>query len=194
MGHRDRIYGVDLAFAEWHRHYFKEHYHRRRHCMSMADRDWTEFCYYCGEPLAILEEKLDFGRRNLLDKDYRTTIRLAELSRLRSFMIAPKIERPQEVQDEIDELQARVIKLQTQHPIPYFSVMELWPRRDNQLRTLSEEDFALFIASLHRHHHDQCEAAARMTDPVDLVQLNRIRQRLGLPVTGIQENLFDERR
>lgn len=189
MGSRNKNYrkfGVDLAFSNWHRHHFEEHYERRWHVMCTADRDWTEYCYYCSEPVAILEEKLDFGQ-NLVDKDYGVTRRLAERSRLQAYMISPKIERPPHVQQEIDELQARVIELQTKYPIPYFSAMELWPHKTD-LKRYTESEFALFIGSLHRHHHINCAKAA---GDVDEEKLYRIRRELGLPVPAIQDNLFD---
>lgn len=158
-----RRYGEDLTYAEWHRNTLAELYPRRGHRLDQADRDWTEACHFCREPLCVAEEVIDRGQ-DLNDKATTITRRMAERANIPGWLIAPKFSRPVEIQRRIDRLQAEVLRLEARYPITYFTVKRLWPQ-PAPLEQLWPDEFAAEIYLLHRDHHQTCPRAQR-DDPV----------------------------
>lgn len=154
---RNRNYGEDLTFAEWHRKYLPEQYARIGHRLDLANRDWTEFCHHCKLPLAILEEVVDRGQ-NLNEKATTVTRNLAKMADVDAYLIAPRIDRPREVQNEIDQLNARIRELEAQNPIVEFHLKELYPQHSS-LKSMTPTETAEFFLVLHRRHHEQCMKA-----------------------------------
>ena len=70
--HRLRRFGEDLTYSIWHMEQFPSAYERIQHRFVQADRDFTEFCHYCSDPLAIIETVRDIGQ-DLLDKSVTVT-------------------------------------------------------------------------------------------------------------------------
>ena len=66
---RTRQHMEDLAYAEEHRLRLPELYIRTGHRCDMADRDWTEFCNHCKQPIAIIETMMDKDR-NLIGQGH----------------------------------------------------------------------------------------------------------------------------
>src|SRR5215471_14217129 len=96
-----RQHGDDYAYGEDHRLVLPKFYRRVGHRLDMADRDWTEFCYYCREPLEIYELVRDRGQ-NLRDKGVSVTTKLGRRSRLPAKLVAYQVDRPQDVEERID--------------------------------------------------------------------------------------------
>lgn len=178
---RERRYREDLTFAQWHRKRLPELYPKAGigHRLCLADRDWTEYCAHCKEPLAILEEVVDRGQ-NLNEKSVTVTRCLAERSRLEAYLIAPRMERPYEVQQEIDLLQAKIGLLERKYPIVEFSIKQLHPRH-LELQRFTPDEAAQFFYLIHRKHHRYCDvAAARCELPVSEGNLQRALYQCGV--------------
>lgn len=161
---RTRKYGEDLTYGEEHRHRFPELYERIGHRIAMADRDWTEFCYHCKEPLGLYEEVRDKGQ-NLNDKATTITRKLGQMSGLPAFLFAWKVERPAEVDAEIFNLNQRIRKLEEAYPIVGFTSRRLTPKL-GPLIAMTPEEWWKHILALHRDHHRNCSAATRREEPV----------------------------
>lgn len=153
---RRRIYGTDHTLGDWHRTALAELYRRTGHRLDMADRDWTEFCHWCKEPLLIWEEVLDRGQ-DLTDKAVTVTRRLGQRADLPAWLVAPRIERPPEVQQEIDRLNADLRRLEERYPIAYFTVRRIWPQ-PGRLHRMTQEGFADELFLVHRDHHQDCRS------------------------------------
>lgn len=160
---RRRKYGEDLTTAEWHRLQLPVLYERNGHRLDMADRDWTEFCHFCKEPLGIWEEIIDRGQ-DLSDKATTVTRRMAERANLPALLVAARTNRPSEVQQRINDLHAEIRQLEALHPIIRFTVKRLWPHPD-EFKALQPHEMAAEIYLLHRDHHQHC-AKAQRNDPV----------------------------
>lgn len=160
---RRRKYGEDLTYAEWHRKQLPEFYKERGHRLAMADRDWTEWCYYCREPLALAEEVVDRGQ-DLTDKNTRTLEKLAERAHIRALLIAPRFNRPAHIQNRINELQAEIRSLESAYPIQAFRLRRLWPNKGPVIE-MAPAEVALELLIIHRDHHSTCYRADR-SDPV----------------------------
>lgn len=172
---RSRRYGEDLTVAEWHRHALAALYRRNGHRLDMADRDWTEFCHYCKEPLGIWEEVVDRGQ-NLYDKATTITRRIAQRANLPALLVAARIVRPLEVQRRIDELNAEIRALEAAYPIEHFTVRRLTPA-PSSFERYTPEEFAAEIYLLHRDHHAHCRRAS-YSDPIrSAIQLGAARAR-----------------
>lgn len=170
---RARRYGEDLTYSEWHRNTLPKLYHRRGHRLDMANRDDTEFCHFCKWPIGIVEEVVDRGQ-DLNDKATTVTKRLAENANIPALLVAPRIDRPPEIQARINDLNAEIRRLEAQHPITYFTVRRLWPH-PTKLERLTPEQYAAEIYLLHRDHHQHCLKAQR-DDPVyKLAEINAAR-------------------
>lgn len=156
---RSRRYGEDLTYAEEHRRRLPELYGRIGHRLDMADRDWTEFCHHCKEPLAIVEEVRDMGQ-DLNDKATTVTRRLAARAALPAYLMAWRIERPANVQAEIDRLNDRIRELEAAYPIVGFRARQLFPRRTALIAYTPEKWFELVLI-WHRSHHETCAVAKR---------------------------------
>ena len=90
-----RRYGEDYAYSEAHRKELPLLYSRIGHRLDLCDRDWTEFCHWCKEPLGIYELVRDVGQ-DLNDKATTVTRRLAKLATRPAFLAAWRVERPAE--------------------------------------------------------------------------------------------------
>lgn len=176
---RSRKYREDLTFAEWHRERLRQLYKRIGHRLDMADRDWTEFCHHCKIPLAIMEEVVDRGR-NLNEKATTVTRNLARMAEVEAYLIAPRTERPPEIQDQINRLQEMITELESRHPIVEFHIKELYPEHTD-LRSLTPDEAAEFFLLLHRRHHETCEKARRAGEfPVRRKALREAMDRNGI--------------
>lgn len=160
---RRRKYGEDLTVAEWHRNMLPVFYERRGHRLDMADRDWTEFCHFCKNPLAVWEEVIDRGQ-DLSDKATTVTRRMGERAHITAMLVAARVSRPPEVQAAIDALNAEIRRLESLHPIEYFTVRRLHPHPGTFVQ-LTPDEFAAEIYLLHRDHHQSCRSA-QYDDPV----------------------------
>lgn len=161
---RRRKYGEDLTYAEWHRDTLPQLYGRIGHRQDMADRDWTEFCHWCKQPIAIVEEVIDRGQ-DLYDKSTAVTEALAKLSGLPAYLVAPRIPRPLEVQRRIDELNKELRKLESEYPISEFRIRCLVPQK-GRIYTYDSEEWAYHLLMVHRSHHQYCPAARKSEIPV----------------------------
>lgn len=154
---RSRQYGEDLTYSEWHRHRLPALYERIGHRLDMADRDFTEFCSFCKEPLLICELVRDVGQ-DLRDKATTVTRRLAARSRCSAVLLGWRVERSPEIQAEIDELHRRIRVLEQQSPIVRFTVRGLWPQVTG-LQPLTPDQWAQWVLLSHREHHAWCPPA-----------------------------------
>lgn len=155
--------GEHLGYAEWHRNALPHLYQRYGHRLDLADRDWTEFCNACKEPLAIYEEVLD-RNQSLTEKATTVTRRLAERAGLQSFLIAPRFETPPDVEAEMAYHHARLRELEAQYPMLSISAQRLTPRKEPMVLGITPAEWAEQIAILHREHHAQCDRARRRSD------------------------------
>lgn len=182
---RSRRFLDDVVYSEEHRHWLPELYVRIGHRIDVADRDWTEFCHHCKEPLAIIEQVRDVGQ-DITDKATTVTRKLAERADVPAFLMAWTVERPPEVQAEIDALAARVMALQTAYPIIRFRVLQIHPpgsRRQAQI--VEPRDYWRHVLLLHRDHHRLCSRAAVNGEiPVDGQRLDdaKGKSRIWLPI------------
>lgn len=176
---RSRKYREDLTYSEWHRDRLRQLYERIGHRLDMADRDWTEFCHHCKIPFAIMEEVVDRGQ-NLNEKSTRVTRNLARMAGVEAYLIAPRTERPRDIQDEINRLQDLITELESKHPIVEFHVKELYPEHTS-LRSLTPEQWAENVLLLHRRHHETCHEARRAGEfPVRRKALREAMDRNGI--------------
>lgn len=141
----------DLSYSHWHRQFLPDLYDRIGHRFDVVDRDWTEYCHRCREPLVLVETVRDVGQ-NLADKNTRVLRRLAELAGLDAYLVAYRVDRPKEVQRIIDEHEREVRRLELEHPIVGFRVRKLSPRV-GPLVSMTPEQWAGFIAGIHVHHY-----------------------------------------
>lgn len=183
-----RRYGEDLTYAEWHRAAFPELYGRIGHRIDMADRDWTENCHYCREPLLIVEEVRDRGQ-DLLDKGTSVTRRLAERANLPAALMAWRSDRPKEVDREINTLHARIRELEAGWPIVGFTVRYLRRRDSLRLHRLTPAEWLEWLAIQHREHHAQCEKANEF--PVRRDRLIAVRDAHALHEPSLLDGLLD---
>lgn len=159
-----RRYGEDLTYAEAHRNALPELYGRVGHRLDMADRDWTEFCHWCKQPLALIELVRDVGQ-DLNDKATTVTRQLAERAMIRACLAGWRVDRPYEVQVEIDRLNQRLRQLEAAYPISGLIAKQIHPRR-GVLVEFSPADWWEQILVLHRNHHRYCPVASRREIPV----------------------------
>lgn len=172
---RARRYGEDLTYAEWHRNALPALYARVGHRLDLADRDWTEFCHHCKEPLALYEEVIDRGQ-DLADKATTVTRRLAGRAGLPAFLVAPRIERDRETQDEIDSHHRAIRELEARAPIVYFTARQITPDPGQFIR-FTPEQWAEQLLILHRTHHETCWRAAHVERPLIADRYLRARER-----------------
>lgn len=166
-----RKYGEDLTYAEEHRKRLPEFYGRIGHRIHMADRDWTEACCVCREPLMIIEEVRDRGQ-DLNDKGTTITRRLSERSEVPSILLAWAAERPENVDAEIEALWSRLMDLYSYYPITRFRVRKLYPDGSREILEFTPEEWWREVLLWHRDHHDVCE---RAQNRVDIPAVRRIR-------------------
>lgn len=184
---RSRRFIDDIAYAEEHRWRLRDLYPRIGHRIDMADRDWTEFCHHCKEPIAIIEQVRDVGQ-DIHDKATTITRRLAERAGITAFLMAWKIDRPGNIQSEIDRLGEDIMKLQTMHPITRFRVLQIHPSGLRRIsHKLDPDDYWEEVLLLHRNHHAECRRAkANGEFPVHHARLARAKSKsaIWLPVQG----------
>lgn len=173
---RKRSRGEDLAYAEWHRLRFPEQYRRLQHRFASADRDWTEFCHFCRQPLAIIEEMV-LGPKDPADKCCTVTRKLAQMAGIRGYLLGISIPRPPQIIERIDELWSELLEIYRDYPPNGFIARELHPD-PGPLRELTPEQWAEVIAILHRDHHSGCRLA-RISElpPVNITRLSRAKQK-----------------
>ena len=162
---RRRKYGEDLTYGEEHRVRLPELYGRLGHRIDLADRDWTEFCHWCKEPLGIYEEVRDVGQ-DMNDKATTVTRNLARRADVPAFLFGWRVERPAEVDAEIRQLNSRIRELEASYPIVSFRAKQIVPIRGS-LVSMTPGEWWEGIYALHRAHHRSCSAyASRGGSPV----------------------------
>lgn len=171
---RRRYPGQDLTYSDDHRDALPFLYRRHGHRLDQADRDWTEFCHFCKEPLAIYEEVRDVGQ-DLMDKAVTVTRRLAVRAQLRAGVLAWRTDRPADVQHQIDELNREVRRLEALHPITGFRVRNLWPTKARSFIDLEPEEWWQWVLIIHRSHHRFCPAAQHPDNRVRLYEFEEAR-------------------
>lgn len=145
----------DLSYSQWHRDYLPHLYVRRGHRFDVVDRDWSEFCHYCREPLALIETLRDVGQ-DITDKNTRQTVRWAEMAGKDAFIAAFQVPRPSEVQARIDALEREVRELENAYPITGFRTRQLYPRPASDVRQMTPVGWAKAIHDLHLRHYVVC--------------------------------------
>jgi hypothetical protein len=150
----ERYNARDLTYSAEHRLALPALYRRIGHRADACDRDWTEFCHYCWQPLGIFEEVRDRGQ-DLLDKGVGVTVQLAKRAILPAGLIAWRTHRPAEVQARMDQIQKELRALEAQYPITGFTVRELYPQR-GRLEPISPEEHWRRVAQLHAEHEIRC--------------------------------------
>lgn len=173
---RRRMYGEDLTYAEAHRFELEHLYRRVGHRLDMADRDWTEFCHWCKEPLAIIEEVRDRGQ-DLHDKATTVTRKLAKRAGICAMLLAVEIERPRHVEREIEQHQARIRELEQAYPIQHVTAKLLEPNHGRKLVRMTLDEWWLQgVYMLHVDHHRNCRSARQSEHPE---YWNAIKERIG---------------
>ena len=163
MSRTERWNARDQSYPNGHRTAIPEAYPRTGHRTHVADRDWTEFCCWCKWPLAIVEEVRDVGQ-DLKDKGTTVTERLAALAGLPAYLAAWKVDRPDEVQAEIDQLNQRIRELESGHPIVGFKVQDLAPSKGPLLQATPAEWWAT-VRAIHGTHWQVCAKAPASARP-----------------------------
>jgi hypothetical protein len=151
----------------------------------MLDRDWTEFCHWCREPLALYESRFDDGRV-LDEKNVTVTKRTATLVGIPAFVFFELIPRPQEVEDEIKRLSRRMLEIAAAYPPTRFRARQIWPERGREVVLTPKEWADEGILMVHRAHHATCPEAQGRELPVgwDALMDVRVESRLWSPNGG----------
>jgi hypothetical protein len=168
---RKQRFLIDPTYGLAHREAFPSLWERKGHRTDMVDRDWTEYCQHCRRPLALFEEVRDTGC-DLTDKNTTVTQNLAKMTdgQVQAVLFGWKVERDPEVQQEIDRLSRRLLKLYASSRIVGFRAQRLTPRR-GPVVSLEPEQWWRWVASTHLDHHRSCGAAQRNgAAPVDLAR------------------------
>ena len=155
MSRHRRNPGMDLTFSTAHRDELPEIYRRTGHRLDAADRDWTEFCHFCRDPLAIYEEFRDVGQ-DLMDKGVQVSKKLATEAGIEAFGVAWRIERPAEIQAEIDELNRRVRQLEALTPIVGLRVRRLTPVDSREYVKVTPAEWWEQVRAMHGRHWHEC--------------------------------------
>lgn len=175
---RRRLHGESLVYAEAHRHEIPELWKRNGHRVDSADRDWTEYAHGCREPLALIEEYRDIGQ-NLYDKNFTMTKRMAERAQIPAYMVAWRVNRPKEVDEEIERLQRRVLELEAQYPITQISARMIYPTR-TRFQTMQPSDWWLHVCAHHADHYTRCSVCQQKVAPVQRDGLETYKERSAL--------------
>jgi len=173
---RPQKYLIDPTYGLLHRHELPQLWRRRGHRFDMVDRDWTEYCHHCREPLALFEELRDNGY-DLTDKATTVTERLASKSTpMQAVLFAWRVERPPEVQADIDRLSRQLLQLYKSAPGRLVSVraQRLTPER-GPIVSLEPNQWWEWVAATHADHHRRCDKARRNGEnPVNVDRLQRV--------------------
>jgi hypothetical protein len=164
---RRRNPGLDLTFSSAHYEELPEVYRRTGHRLDVADRDWTEFCHFCRDPLAIYEEFRDVGQ-DLMDKGVQVSKKLAADAGIEAFAVAWRITRPADVQSEIDQLNRRVRALEALSSIAGFRVRRLAPQDSHRYVAVSTAEWWEQVRSIHGRHWHGCPGALRNGESLDV--------------------------
>lgn len=161
---RDRRFfsNGDHVYGEWHRVELPTLYDRVGHRRDLADRDWTEFCFYGKEPLALYETVYNYGQ-DLLDKATTYTRLQAERMDIPAYLVAYRTERPPAADREIEELSRHAWDVASRYPIVEFVVRSVNPSKP-RLVHLSPGEWADELRMLHQRHYETCPRAGRMAD------------------------------
>lgn len=185
---RSRKYGEDLTYSEWHRSALPNLYGRIGHRLDLANRDWTEYCHHCKKPLALIEEVRDVGQ-DLLDKGVSVTRNLARLADgMDAWLLGVRIDRPQEVDAEIDRLNTRIRELEAQWPITGFTIRDLQVH-DRRLKRITPAEWLENLLIIHRQHHRGC-ARARVAGEIPVNAGKLLDAKAAHPLH--EPSLFDE--
>lgn len=156
---RPRTHGTDYAYGIEHMENFPRQYQRIEHRFKLADIDWTEFCGYCHRPLMLVEMRRDTETGvDINDKSSTVTGHLARGVGIPAYALGVYVDRPSEVQAEIDRLNKRVIELTRQYPITRFQAQLRVPRR-GEVKRLEPSEWWEIVTLLHSEHHIDCRKA-----------------------------------
>jgi hypothetical protein len=170
MSRRERYAARDLTYSAAHRHELEELYPRLGHRFHVCDRDWTEFCFACREPISIMEEVRDVGQ-DLLDKGTTVTRRLARAVGIPSWLVGWQNDRTPDVQTEIDRLNRALRQLEAMHPITQLTVRRL---EGGPLVPVAPREWWEAIKIMHGEHYLECRRAQRDV-PVTPSRLHELR-------------------
>lgn len=185
---RTRRFREDLTYAETHRNYLPELYCRIGHRIDQADRDWTEYCHWCKEPLVIVEEVRDVGQ-DLNDKATTVTRKLAKRASTDAYLMGWHVNRPPDVQAEIERLGRRISELEQAYPIDRIKAKKLWPERTSLVEFTLDEWFKQ-VYLWHRNHHRFCLKARAHEIPVNVPKLEDAKT--ASPFVPGQMDMFEE--
>jgi hypothetical protein len=156
---RPRTHGQDYAYGIEHMENFPRQYQRIEHRFKLADIDWTEFCGYCHKPLMLVEMRKDTeAGLDINDKSSTVTGHLARGAGIPAYALGVYVDRPREVQAEIDQLNKRVLELTRQWPITKFQAQLRTPHRGSVER-LEPAEWWEIVALTHSEHHVDCRKA-----------------------------------
>jgi hypothetical protein len=158
---RPRRHGNDYAYGIEHSERFPEQYQRIEHRFKLADIDWCEFCGYCHKPVTLIEMVRDKQQPvDLADKSTTVIGHLAQGVSIPAYVIGVYIERPAEVQAEIDQLTARILDLARQWPITRIRAQMRVPHR-GPIQAYTPSQWWELVALRHSEHHELCPSARR---------------------------------
>jgi hypothetical protein len=166
--------GDDQTYARAHVEEVIRQFPRIGHHIDALDRDLTEYCHFCKEPLELDELVRDVGQP-LGSKPVTLTRRVAQRAVIPAKLIAWRVARPPEVDAFIDKLNEQVRSLEARYPITQITVRDLvngtGQRVSAKWHSMAPEEWWLNRLALHRSHHAVCAAAARSTYPVNMKEL-----------------------
>lgn len=156
--------GDDQTYARAHVEEMKKKFPRIGHHIDSLDRDLTEYCHYCKEPLELDEVVRDVGQA-LSQKPITLTRRVAARAVLPAKLVAWHVDRPDDVQRAIDDLNRRVRELEAQYPIDGVKVRDIvsmpGQRVDPAWHEMSPGQWWANRLALHHSHHLRCVQARR---------------------------------
>lgn len=156
---RPRTHGYDYAYGIAHMENFPRQYARIEHRFKLADIDWTEFCGYCHKPLMLVEMVRDTEAGiDIRDKSATVTGHLARGASIPAYALGVYVDRPREVQAEIDELNRRVLDITRQWPITRFRAQLRVPHRGKVI-TCDPAEWWELVVLCHGEHHLECPKA-----------------------------------
>ena len=190
--------GDDQTYARAHVEEVIRKFPRIGHHLDALDRDLTEYCHYCKEPLELDEIVRDVGQ-SLGQKPVTLTRRLAQRAVLPAKLVAWHVERPQAVQDLIDELASQIRSLEARYPIDRIKVRDLvnapGQRVSAEWQRMEPQDWWTHRLALHRSHHAICPPAIKATYPSNIAALAAYRRSaLYLPPAEMQLMLLSTHR
>jgi hypothetical protein len=133
MSGEERTGKRDLTYSKWHRRATMSAYigRWRAENVSMIDIDCCEYCWACGEPLALVETQ----RSNSGPKEARVTSSLAVLAGIDAYSVSYRA---------------------TDDVITGFSVRQLVPQRTEPV-DVTPEHYARWLWTLREAHRISCQ-------------------------------------